>query len=159
MESIKYMNFKKFIKTYWEKRNLIKEKYIHLCRMLTESPHITDDVFIMNIIKINENGLILIGYIGDPNSDFFEIVTTGTLFIEAKIIRAGRSVAHIEDIIVHEKYRGKGISKVIIESLKEYAESMNCYKIILDCSEENIQLYKKYGFVEKGVQMAIYGKN
>lgn len=159
MEEIKYVNFKKFIKTYWEKRDIIKEKYMNLCRMLTESPDITYDVFIMNIIKINENGLILIGYIGHPNNDFFEIVTTGTVFIEAKIIRAGRSVAHIEDIIVHENYRGKGISTVIIESLKEYAEYMNCYKIILDCSEEVVPVYEKCGFEKKGIQMSIYGKH
>jgi len=127
--------------------------------MLTESPDITDDKFIMNLMIINENGLLLIGYIGDPNTDFFEIIATGTVFIETKIIRAGSSVGHIEDIIVHDKYRGKGISTVIIESLKEYSQSMNCYKIILDCSEEVVSVYKKCGFERKGVQMAIYGKN
>jgi glucosamine-phosphate N-acetyltransferase len=127
--------------------------------MLTESPDITDDKFIMNLMMINEHGLLLIGYIGHPNTDFFEIIATGTVFIETKIIHGGSSVGHIEDIIVHDKYRAKGISTVIIESLKEYSQSINCYKVILDCSEEVVSLYKKCGFIEKGIQMAIYGKH
>lgn len=159
MEPITYVNLYTFIHTYWEKKHIIKDKYMNLCRMLTESPDITDDDFYMNIISINHSGLLLIGYIGDPNSDFFEITATGTIFIETKIIRSGKSVGHIEDIIVHENFRGKGISKIIIESLKEYAESMNCYKVILNCNEEVMPIYEKSGFKKKGIQMSIYGKN
>jgi hypothetical protein len=31
-----------------------------------------------------------------------------------------------------------------------------CYKVILDCTPELLAYYAKCGFVEKGVQMAVY---
>lgn len=33
---------------------------------------------------------------------------------------------------------------------------MGCYKVILDCSEDNVRFYERCGFVRKEVQMAAY---
>ena len=41
----------------------------------------------------------------------------------------------------------------MIECLKQIAKAMNCYKIILNCSEKNIKFYEKCGFELKEVQM------
>jgi len=45
------------------------------------------------------------------------------------------SVGHVEDVVVDSAVRGKGIDRetVPIES--------GCYKVILDCGEENVPSY------------------
>ena len=44
----------------------------------------------------------------------FIIIASGTIIIEPKIIRGGQNVGHIEDIVVKNNFRGKGISKAIL---------------------------------------------
>ena len=85
-----------------------------------------------------------------------EIVASGTLLIEKKLIRNYGKVGHIEDIVVHEKMRGYGLGKKMIDHLSEESKKMGCYKIILDCSDENIGFYEKCGYKRKGAQMAKY---
>lgn len=85
-----------------------------------------------------------------------KIIATGSLFIENKFIHNLGSVAHIEDVVVLDEYRLNGLGKKIITELVQMARDMNCYKIILDCSDENIEFYKKLGFIKKAHCMAIY---
>jgi len=156
IEPINYTNICTFLKENYENLSIIKKKYLELCEKLSDSPDISEYLFIKNILKINENGLMMIAYVGDPTTPHFDIVSTGTVFIESKIIHGGKSAAHIEDIIVHEKYRGNGIARCIVETLKSYAEENGCYKIILNCSESVKPVYEKCGFSQKGLQMALY---
>ena len=37
-----------------------------------------------------------------------------------------------------------------------HALTLQCYKVILDCSSDNVQFYKRCGFTEKEVQMVVY---
>jgi phosphoacetylglucosamine mutase len=84
------------------------------------------------------------------------IIGCGTLLIEQKIIHELGSVGHIEDIVVDSKYRGYGIGKKIILHLNHLSKMMQCYKCILDCSNENVGFYEKCGFINKGVFMGSY---
>ena len=101
---------------------------------------------------MNENHCI---YVIECNSTN-EIVATGTLLIEHKLIRNYGKVGHIEDIVVHKKTRGTGLGKKLIEKLTEESKKQGCYKCILDCSEENVPFYEKCSYVKKGIQMGIY---
>ena len=40
----------------------------------------------------------------------------------------------------------KGVGKTIIDSLVEIAKEEGCYKVILNCSNENVPFYIKCGF-------------
>lgn len=75
-----------------------------------------------------------------------EIIGTATLLIEQKFIRQGGKVAHVEDVATRTGYEGKGIGKAIMTKLNEEAKKYGCYKIILDCSDENVPFYEKTGF-------------
>lgn len=96
------------------------------------------------------------------NSDIFvieldnKIVASGSILIERKFIRDFRSVGHIEDIVVDKNYRSKGLGKQIINYLTQYAKDNGCYKVILDCSKENVEFYTKCGYIDKGVCMGLY---
>ena len=85
-----------------------------------------------------------------------KVVATGSVFIEHKFIHRLSSVGHIEDIVVHKDYRGLGLGRSIIDHLVKVAKDNNCYKVILDCNKDNVDFYKKCGFNEKEVEMALY---
>lgn len=84
------------------------------------------------------------------------IAGLGTIFIEQKIIHQMGKVGHIEDVVVSNEYRGLGIGKILIQYLCEYSKLKGCYKVILNCSDENIAFYEKCGLQRKCNQMARY---
>lgn len=85
-----------------------------------------------------------------------KIVATGTLLIEDKLIRNISKMAHIEDIVVDNNYRGKGLGKKIINFLVGCAETHGCYKVNLNCNDKNIKFYENCNFNRNGSQMSIY---
>ncbi len=84
------------------------------------------------------------------------VIGAATLIIEKKLIHNLGKVGHIEDVVVHNDYRGNGLGKLIIDQLTKTAKDVGCYKVILDCDPKNAPFYQKCGFTEKGVEMALY---
>ena len=87
----------------------------------------------------------LVAFIND------KLVGYGSLVIEIKI-RSGR-LGHIEDIVSDTKYRNKGVGLAIVNGLKEIAAEKGCYKLALECKENNIGFYNKCGFLISGTSM------
>lgn len=83
-------------------------------------------------------------------------MAAGTLLIEPKFIHECGFTGHIEDIVVHGDARGLGLGKRIVLDLAELAKSAGCYKVTLECSDDNLPFYGKCGFTRKGNQMCIY---
>jgi glucosamine-phosphate N-acetyltransferase len=133
----------------------IKKQYLDLLSELTIIENISVELFESNLIRINSIGKIIIGYVIN-DIGLFELVGSGTIIIEPKIIRAGMSVGHIEDIVIKSNWRGKKISQSILNKLSHFASESNCYKVILDCVESVCPVYKSNGFEIKGIQMAKY---
>jgi GNAT superfamily N-acetyltransferase len=154
--NIQFISLKNLIDKNYKYINIIKKKYLLLLNQLTQATDISDQLFINNINTIFISGLIYIAYICNPYDDDFEIIASGTIFIEPKIIRGGRSVGHIEDIVVLSTYRGLGLSKNILNEIKNYGYKNNCYKLILDCYDELCPVYEKIGFEKVGNQMSLY---
>ena len=59
----------------------------------------------------------------------------------------------IEDVVVKENQRGKGIGKLLVSTLIEKAKKNNCDKIILSSSEKNLKFYQKLGFQKNEFEM------
>ena len=59
----------------------------------------------------------------------------------------------IEDVVVKENQRGKGIGKLLVKNLIEKAKKNNCDKIILSSSEKNLKFYEKLGFQKNEFEM------
>lgn len=85
-----------------------------------------------------------------------QIIATGTIFIEPKIIHGCGTVGHVEDIVVSPEHKGKKLGTFIMNALIEYAKNKKCYKIILDCEDNLVKFYNKCGFIKKGLQMGLY---
>ena len=82
-----------------------------------------------------------------------KIVGSTTLLIEQKFIHEGGKVGHIEDVVVSKEFEGRDIGMLLVMSLLTKAQTMNCYKTILDCKNELIPFYQKIGFKQESNQM------
>jgi len=89
-------------------------------------------------------------------TDEEELVGMGTIMVEKKLIYGGSKVAHIEDVVIDKKYRGMGYGKILLDNLIKKSKKFDCYKIILNCDEKNVEFYEKTGFRQKNVEMSLY---
>jgi glucosamine-phosphate N-acetyltransferase len=117
--------------------------YFELLSQLTVAPKVCFQKFSDVFHKIQNNKNIHIIVIEDYESQI--IIGSATIIIEQKFIRDCRTVGHIEDVVVHKDYRNQKLGKVLIEKVIEIGKTLDCYKIILDCSSENILFYEKCG--------------
>lgn len=60
-------------------------------------------------------------------------------------VRGGR-VAVIEDMVVAEKFRGRGVARLILDELIKAAKEEGCFKVSLESSYIAESLYKAAGF-------------
>jgi len=135
----------------------IKTSYLLLLAHLTKTEPLTNEHFLQQVNQIHAMGMIQIAYVECTEyPQYLEIIASGTLILEPKIIRGGKPVGHIEDIVVHPQYRGKGIATQILTQLTQYAQTKECYKVILDCKEDVAKVYEKAGFEKHGLQMSKY---
>ncbi len=77
------------------------------------------------------------------------IVGVATLYVVQKI---GKSIAYIEDVVVHSEYRGQGLGEKIMTYLIEEARRRNVRSIGLSSRPARVagnKLYRKLGFVQK----------
>ncbi len=110
----------------------------------------------------NQNDFVNLLKIINKNSEIWiieldnNIIATGTIIYEYKFIHNISICAHIEDVCVDEKYRGKKYGITIINYLIKKAEEKGCYKVILNCDENLYNFYKKSELEKKGIQMCKY---
>lgn len=134
----------------------IKTQYISLLSQLTNTTLITNEEFVNRIIQISNIGTIIICYFVNIENQKIIIVGSGTIIYEPKIIHNCKYVGHIEDIVVQDLHRSKGIAKKLIKELTNLAYERNCYKVILDCNRKLQNFYEKIGFTNNGLQMSLY---
>ena len=156
MDSIKFIDLMDLMNKYIDNFDIIKEKHLSLLSELSIVTELDNNLYLEHVEKISNMGTIIVCYIGTPLSENFDIIASGTIIIEPKFIRGGKNVGHIEDIVVKNTYRGKHLSKDILNILKNISRENNCYKVILDCNEEVQRVYIKLGFEQKGIQMGLY---
>lgn len=91
-------------------------------------------------------------YVAAENEKIFGVAT---LILEKKFLHRGGIVGHIEDVAVHPDNQGKGLGKLLVETLVSEARIAGAYKVILDCDPKNVEFYKKMGFYTADVHMRI----
>jgi len=133
----------------WVVRRLLKEDYNNYSTMINEFRETTfsEEQFIDTLDYLTPHSEI---WVIDYENN---IIATGTIMYEKKFIYNNSSLAHIEDICVKQDYRKFGFGKLIVKHLMNLAKERGCYKVTLDCSEENSHFYTKCGLEKRGVQM------
>ena len=87
------------------------------------------------------------------NGNTEKVIGFGSLHLSRKI--RGGIIGFIEEIVVLENYRGRGIGKLIMRELIDNARNENCYKLVLECREEKKFFYEKLGFICSGHSMSL----
>ena len=123
---------------------------LQLLSQLTTTPDMTNEDFSHIIQTLTNNQFIFI------MSENNRPVAMISLLIEQKIIHKGGKVAHIEDVVVDKNHRGKGYASKLIKHVTTIAKLYNCYKCILNCTNEVIPVYEKNGFSVKTNGMSLY---
>jgi len=133
-------------------RKLEREDYhkgfLDLINYFTRDPKSLTYEEFLDVFTKNNNSITLV--IEENN----KIISTGKLLIEQKFHNNFAKMGHIEDVVVLESHRGKGYGSLLIKELIKIGK--NCYKIVLNCNSNNIEYYKKLGFIEKGCEMSLY---
>lgn len=80
------------------------------------------------------------------------IVGTATMWIEEKM---GGIAGHIEDVVVDQQYRGRGIGLDLVNECVEAARELGAYKCVLDCDPKLENFYSRAGFYANGITMRI----
>ena len=143
------MNSSQFIFRKLEESDYHKN-YLKLLAQLTEVGHISPDEFSNILSKIQSQIWVF------EDTAVNKIVASASIFLEQKIIHGGGIVAHLEDVVVDEGYRGNQLGQKLIANIVEKARESGAYKIIADCKTELLSFYSKNGFEKRGEQIAIY---
>lgn len=83
-----------------------------------------------------------------------KIVATATLILEHKL-RYKNKCAHIEDVCVHDDYRGRRYGHDMVKHLVNVAKEYGCYKVKLNCSNKLVSFYSKLGFTVDANHMVL----
>lgn len=136
-----------------------KHKYVELLQQgFTIVPSdISIQAFTDFIGTLGENHKIFVIEKEMPENQETIIIGSITIWIEPKFIHSMGKVAHIEDLITHESYRGQHVATQLLDHCVEYAKQKACYKIVLNCDKQMERFYERKGFSCKGnEQMAVY---
>ena len=67
-------------------------------------------------------------------------------------VRGGRCGV-IEDVVVAENFRRRGVASMIITELMEFAKKGGCFKVSLESNNASRSIYKTSGFDDGGLTM------
>lgn len=155
MSTFQYTTLFQLLSEYKNQLDEIILQYSTLLSQLSEAPPLSTTLFLSHVHEIEIMGHIYICYYKTIENKIY-IIGSGTIIYEPKLIRNGKYVGHIEDIVVDKTYRSMGIAKKIINQLLSFAQEKNCYKVILHATVEISTFYEKIGFEKHGLEMSLY---
>jgi glucosamine-phosphate N-acetyltransferase len=79
------------------------------------------------------------------------VIGYGSIVIETKV--RGGKMGHIEDIVTSPTHRNSGVGRLLIDALSGIAKQHGCYKVALQCQENNVVFYEKCNFAVSGLAM------
>lgn len=121
--------------------------YIELLEQLTDCGKITFETFKERFYEMKQClNTYYILVIEDMNSNK-KIIGTTTLVCEKKFIHQLAIRGRIEDVVIHDQYRGQHLGKILVDLLTKFAKVIcNCYKISLECKDHLINFYRQLGY-------------
>lgn len=90
----------------------------------------------------------------DQAGYFIAVVEEGRVLglgLVSRLTDPARITGYVSNIVVHPDARGRGLFKVIMDDLEQYAfNEFHCTHIILTCSREPVQaMYEKRGYIQR----------
>ena len=120
--------------------------YVQLIGQLTKVGVMDEETFQRQFKVMKSTGCHYVFVIEDLDKHL--VVANATLLIEHKFTHSAAQRGRVEDVVVHNDYRGQHLGLVMLETLTALGKKLGCYKISLDCTSEMISYYKKFGYQE-----------
>ncbi len=129
--------------------NDFKNGFLETLRILNPVPLKPDNSkkYFEEIQRNNPNTHIYVALTDENN-----IIGTATLTVDQKF---GGRVGRLEDVATMRGYEGLGISSALQKVIISKANELKCYKLILNCKENLIDFYTKFGFKKDQISMKI----
>ncbi|CAD5215069.1 unnamed protein product [Bursaphelenchus xylophilus] len=120
--------------------------YLELLAQLTEVGDVSVDEFKHRFLcmAFSNPQAYFITVIEDEKTK--KIVASVSLVFEWKFIHKVGTRGRIEDVVVDKEYRGKGFAKLLNELAVQLAKNEGVYKLSLECTDELIPFYEKFGY-------------
>ena len=134
-----------------QKADLDQGYFDLLCQLSGELKTVTSDIIIDCWERYSRN----------PCHQIFvyehveRVIGVAGVLIEHKMLHYKSTVGHIEDVVVDKTSRLSGVGKALIRECVTYCKAAGCYKVILDCSQDNVSFYEACGFHIDGNCMRI----
>ena len=131
-------------------RDDFNKNYMQLLSQLTEIGDVSQADFErrFDLMKSSLN-TYYINVVEDLNQK--KIVASLTLVYEQKFIRNTSARGRVEDVVVDKDYRGKQLSKILLDLSCQLSHLLGCYKLSLECKDPLKKLYEQFDFTsEKG---------
>lgn len=122
-------------------------KYLDLLTNLSNVGDVSEEQFNSFCESQSNNNFVLVKIYDD------RIVSCVSAIIEQKMLHSFSKVMHIEDVVTHPDYRGKGFSSELILDLLDISVKIKCYKVILNCKKEMVNFYKHLGMIQEDYAM------
>lgn len=84
-----------------------------------------------------------------------QVVGTAMMHLQHKLSYNCGTAAHLEDVVVDQKYRGQGIGELLVKTAIKTAKAFDCYKLMLTCFEKTVPYYRQFGFNRHDVGMKL----
>jgi GNAT superfamily N-acetyltransferase len=131
---------------------LEKNDYINFLDLMKQFRPIKEKILYDNFCDLYDK-IFLSGEIYVAKLDE-KIIGSIKVFYEQKFINNCALYAHIEDVIVDEKYRHLKIGSQLLDYVKEKSIEKNCFKCTLVCNEEVSTFYYNNNFENRGINMS-----
>lgn len=130
----------------------LQNGFLEVLSFLSEIDDMPHEKLIDTFIKANQcrNNNIFVAVTNEG-----KVIGTTTLLVEQKFIHGCGRVGHIEDVVVHENFRGQGIAYSLLEKAISVAKEARCYKVILNCETNLVTFYEKFGFRKHEIEMRL----
>ena len=128
------------------KRDDFSRDYMKLLSQLTEIGDVTKEVFEKRFdqMRASEN-TYYISVVEDTIKN--KVIATLSLVYEQKFIRRASSRGRVEDLVVDQEYRGKKLSKLLLDVICQFSKILGCYKVSLECKDHLRKHYQQFGFL------------
>jgi glucosamine-phosphate N-acetyltransferase len=133
------------------RRDDFERDYMKLLSQLTEIGNVTKHDYEKRFDQMkNCDGTYYTCVVEDTTVN--KIIASTTLVFEQKFIRNTGARGRVEDVVVDEGYRGKRLSKILLDVVGQLSEKLGCYKVSLECKDHLKKHYEQFGFLAEDKQ-------
>jgi N-acetylglutamate synthase-like GNAT family acetyltransferase len=129
---------------------MIEQLKLQYIQLLDGSVELSEQHFLTQLKKISTYGSIIVAY-QKKDDEQIELIACATLIIEPKIVLKDKCIGHVEDVVVIDTFKQKGLMKFLLDRIKKIAKLWDCEKILITCDLNKKTLYEKNGFTQSSI--------